>query len=251
MFTYQTCVHGKSGVWTLLYARTYILCTKSPKRLRYAESFDGPEDFEIGSGETCASPLKVGSSLLDRSPFLEVEVSSAVVSASMALWSVWWACVCECPEPSFSPPRTRSVFSIKKNVANPMNIPSLLNMGVKTRDRNLHLRQGYRTHPIRIFRFSSTITKWAPRCWCSPMNEWGTRCRKTSESKPPVCGGKRKIRSWCWPQSRKEWREGTQDSTTHSKCSHSVQGVAFNLSGYKSKYKVGYPRSQMNWLQDR
>lgn len=36
---------------------------------------------------------------------------------------------------------------------------------------------------------------------------------------------------------------GTRDSTTHSKCSHSVQGVAIDLSGYEGKYKVGYPKS--------
>ena len=43
-------------------------------------------------------------------------------------------------------------------------------------------------HPTRILRFSSTITKRTPDAAGSPMKEWGTRCRKTSDSKPPVYG---------------------------------------------------------------
>jgi hypothetical protein len=54
---------------------------------------------------------------------------------------------------------------------------------IKINPFNLRIRDPY---PMRIFRFSSTMTKWTPEPWCSPINECGTRCKKTSESKPPV-----------------------------------------------------------------
>jgi hypothetical protein len=47
----------------------------------------------------------------------------------VSLVSCTCECECECPEPSSPLPKTRRVFSIKKNVANPMKIPSLLKYG--------------------------------------------------------------------------------------------------------------------------
>ena len=137
--------HAFTANWYLKLAlrETHILCTKSPKRLRYAESFDGPGDFGFDSGGASASSLRT-SSFLSRSASLDVEASTAVVSALVILWSVLWACECECPESSSPPLRTRSVFSMKKNAANPTKIPSLSSMGVETRDRSLssHSEQG-------------------------------------------------------------------------------------------------------------
>ena len=167
-----------------------MLCTKSPNKFKYADNFDD-EFADVDPGilskgawsEDFSWPRK-------RSPFAEdgeaIPEACAVTSATES------AIECECPCESSSPLRTRNDFSMTKNAANPTKIPNLCE------DQSWYLiiiiiiiiviikELQVKPYPISIFRFSSTITKWMPEPWCSPMKECGTRWRKTSERRPPV-----------------------------------------------------------------
>ena len=158
-----------------------MLCTKSPNRLRYAESFDdwGPA-FAGASPAPSSADASVLPALRDLSSPLAGATSTPEEWPSGAT-----ECECECPWAcSSSPPSTRRVFSMMKNDAKPTKMPSLRagEHGLNAQDRERD-----ETHPMRMLRFSSTMTKCTPPSWCSPMNECGTRCRNTSERRPPVC----------------------------------------------------------------
>ena len=161
-----------------------MLCTKSPNKLRYADNLEGPPvEF---SGFTSSSPSGLPR-FLDRRPFCAVEGSTPDA------WEISgseWGCECEwvCPAGKSSFPSTRSVFSMMKNEANPTKIPSLTQWWILWKCD----RKG--VYPIKMFRFSSTITKCTPASWCSPMKAWGIKCRKTSESRPPVCTTFQRVR---------------------------------------------------------
>ena len=162
------------------YQRTDILWTKSPNRFKYADSLEGPlAVLGISGDDEMPFVAVLLLFFLFLRPF-SVPVSSIV--EFLIAWGDTWECECEeCPCASSSPPRTRKVFSIKKKAAKPTNIPKLEKIKIKA--FNLRMHDSY---PIRMFRFSSTMTKWTPEPWCSPINECGIRCKKTSESKPPV-----------------------------------------------------------------
>lgn len=90
-----------------------------------------------------------------------------------------------------------------------------------------------------MFRFSSTITKCTPDPWFSPMKECGTRCRKTSDRRPPVCRvmagfqGNLKI-----------------DNATYCKRSHGVEGIPIDFSRDKSKDEVGNAACTISQVDD-
>ena len=95
------------------------------------------------------------------------------------------------------------------------------------------LRWALVAHPIKMFRFSSTMTKCTPPSWCSPMNECGTRCRKTSERSPPVCTFVRyryTQRALCEQSGKLTYSEG----------SHRVKGIGVDLRRNKREDEVGY-----------
>lgn len=101
---------------------TNMLCTKSPKRFKYADSFEGPLFDWAGSVEPL--PESDFSDPLERRPFWEAEESTPD-TCTVDVWTWEWEWEWEWPEDPSSFPSTRSVFSMKKNVANPMNIPNL------------------------------------------------------------------------------------------------------------------------------
>lgn len=65
-----------------------MLCTKSPNRLRYADSFDGP--ILALAGSEGAGEVSVFSVFLARKPFCEIEESTpdalAVVGSTLCEW---------------------------------------------------------------------------------------------------------------------------------------------------------------------
>jgi len=96
--------------------------------LRYADSFDGAfADFATSSTAVDVESTVSEEDLAEprcRRPSagaeLEITPEACPVEDGFA-----WECEWECPWASSSPPRTRRVFSIIKNAANPTKIPRL------------------------------------------------------------------------------------------------------------------------------
>lgn len=109
---------------------TYMLCTKSPNRFRYADIFDGPVGPEFAD-------LLLSDQASDTSPFFrfrrpssdEIPTPEALLASSELIareFPFEWECECEWPPSPSSPlPSTRRVFSIKKKVAKPRKMPRL------------------------------------------------------------------------------------------------------------------------------
>ena len=121
--------------------QTYILCTKSPNRFKYADNLEGPPfvdwetslsiDGDLGDGDVGTVSLSRSDFLL-RTSFCGVGDSTpevVLVGGSACGGECECECECECewewPSMSSSPAKTRRVFSIKKNALNPRKIPSL------------------------------------------------------------------------------------------------------------------------------
>lgn len=112
---------------------THILCTKSPKRFRYAESTEGPvlPFFSFSGSVLVVSSSSSCSLRRDRNRSFSDEASAVlaplvcVIESSNEFERV---CEWECVWPvSSSPPRTLRVFSMTKKLANPAKIPNLNN----------------------------------------------------------------------------------------------------------------------------
>lgn len=104
--------------------KTDILWTKSPNRFRYAESLEGPLAVLGISSDDELLFVAVLSIFLFLEPSTVADPS--ILEFLITSGDTWgWEWEWECPCASSSPPRTRKVFSMKKNAANPTNIPKL------------------------------------------------------------------------------------------------------------------------------
>lgn len=120
-----------------------MLCTKSPNKFKYADNFDGCLPVFSGSCSSGAVAAPVLDAPRERSSpsalfFATPEALPSVCASLEWLWE-WPACAW----PS-SLPRTRRVFSMRKNDAKPTNMPSLYPPELSTTDLGGAIERGGR-----------------------------------------------------------------------------------------------------------
>jgi hypothetical protein len=131
-----------------------MLCTKSPNRFKYADNLDAEFaeiEFEFRSSEGAGT--EDFSVPRERSPSADAgdATPEACAEASTTDCAIEWVCECECPwESSSLAPRTRKVFSMMKNAANPTKIPSL---GDRIRVSSLQCLNRHRIEPYKDIPF--------------------------------------------------------------------------------------------------